>query len=176
MVYFSVCKTQALFDFSIAVSFKISFSTIPRSLSWEMYLFLEVLFLMFHLVFMILIMPSANSLQEAKPRDQYLSLNVLHNLRKKNASHLNTNILPREQLPFNVMAGSVHPKFLVLTMWPQNPLGHGTGASVSLLAAKGQHSGPAVARVQKHRSVEGCSFQLPQLCHSLHKSFSNKYS
>lgn len=54
MVYFSVCKTQALFDFCAPVSFEISFSAISRCLSWEMlYSFLEVVCLMFHLVFMI---------------------------------------------------------------------------------------------------------------------------
>lgn len=174
MVYFPVCKAQALFDFSVEVSFKILFSTIPRSLSWEMYFFLEALFLIFHLVFVILIMSSATSLQKAKPHDHYLLLKVLHNLRKKNASHLNYKyssmrvaaVQHHGTIPVSQIFGPHHVSLDPLGAWHW----------CQRVSPCSQRAAQAVARVPEHHGVEGCSFQLPQLCHSLHKSLSNKYS
>lgn len=41
-------------------------------------------------------------------------------------------------LHLNITAGSILPKFLVLTMWPNNPFGHGSGAFVPFPAVGGQ--------------------------------------
>lgn len=102
-----------------------------------MYFFLGVLFLMFHLVFMILNRPLQTLCRCQSPMTSIYHWMYYITLGRK-MPHLNTIIFLWEWLFLNIMAGSVPPKFLVLTMWPWIPLGHGTGASVSLPTAKGQ--------------------------------------
>lgn len=145
-----------------------------------MYSFLEVLFLMFHLVFMIMCLKyvlckfsvgskvlcmliklvcSGISLKTTQdclyctwkavrwPFMWYNSLSALfnhwmyyiHKLRKKDACSLNTSTLLQWSVAdLDITAGSIHPKILVLTMWPKNLLGHGAGACMPPPATGGQ--------------------------------------
>lgn len=134
---------------------------------------------MFHLVFMILIMPSANSLQEAEPCDQYLSLHALHNLRKKKCFSFEY-----KYSSMRVTAFQCHGRIYESNLRTSHIFGPHHVALEPLgvqhwcqhLPPCSQRAAQAVARVLEHHGVQACSFQLPQLCHSLHKCFSTQYS
>lgn len=135
--------------------------------------FLEVLFLMFHLVFMVLHSPLQTLCRCQSPMTSIY--------------HWMYYIILGRKMPLIWIQLFFYESGCLSTSW-QDPYLPSFGPHHVALEPLGawhwcqcvsphsQRAAQVVARELEHHSVEGCSFQLPQLCLSLHKTFSNKYS